>query len=864
MTNRRRWLVLLTTGVVLAAAAGWTEPLVKTLDNGAQVIVEENHAAPVVAVRFYVGTGAAFEGKWLGAGISHFVEHCCDKGTPTRTAAEIEDLVQRLGNNANAYTSKRVTCYHITTASKFVGEAIDLLGDYVLGATFPPQEVEIQRGVILREIARGDDDPGRLLYNLFAETMFRTSPQRYRVIGYEEQFKAVTRDELAAYHHERYTPDNLVVAVVGDVKVGEVLEMLARAVGKYPRRAAPSVVIPAEPPPAGVRRRVMERQGLQRAYLMMGFRTVDLFSADMYPLDVASYILSNGATSRLVRQLRDNQGLVDSIWTWSDTPDYAAGSFVIGAVLDPANLERAEASIIEQLDRLKHQKVSAVELRRAKKQKEAELVFARETVEGRAEQLAYDLLLTGDADFSRHYVERIQQVNAEDIRRVARKYFDFDRRVVCILRPPAAPAKRHGKPSKAGGRLVRAVLDNGLRVIIKSDPQVPTVHIATAAEAGLRCETPQTSGITRLMAKMLLRGTTSRTRQQIADAFESRGGSIGAFSGRNSFGITAQVLPADASRALEVVADCLQRPNFPQSELERLRQLTLAAIKAQEDDVDAVASKLLRQTLFTVHPYRNQEIGTAESIKALTREAVKRYWRQVCRPERMVLAVLGNVDAEAAMQQVKALFGGWRPQAVEPVAEPPQEPPIEQRREKTAHRAQQQAIVMYGFIGPRVADPDRYAADVMSAVFAGAGMPGGRLNTALRRRQLVYATYAYAVRGIDPGYYAVYAATPPDKVAQVRGIIEGIIRQLQSEPVSAEELQRAKEMCITSHDISLSHPASLAQSIALDELYGLGYDEITRYSQRIAAVTAGEVQQQARRLLDLDHCAVVVTMPPAD
>jgi len=173
MTNRLRLLVLLTTGVVLAAAAGWTEPLVKTLDNGAQVIVEENHAAPVVAVRFYVGTGAAFEGKWLGAGISHFVEHCCDKGTPTRTAAEIEDLVQRLGNNANAYTSKRVTCYHITTASKFVGEAIDLLGDYVLGATFPPQEVEIQRGVILREIARGDDDPGRLLYNLFAETMFR-------------------------------------------------------------------------------------------------------------------------------------------------------------------------------------------------------------------------------------------------------------------------------------------------------------------------------------------------------------------------------------------------------------------------------------------------------------------------------------------------------------------------------------------------------------------------------------------------------------------------------------------------------------------------------------------------------------------
>ncbi len=848
--------------VALLPAAAWAEPVVRTLDNGARLIVEENRAAPVVAVRFYVNTGAALEGKYLGAGVSHYVEHCCDKGTPTRTAAEIDDIVEELGNNANAYTSKRVTCYHITTAAKFAPQAIDLLGDYVLGATFPEEEVEIQRGVILREIARGDDDPGRLIYNLFEETIFRNHPRRYRIIGYVEQFKALTRDDLAAYHAERYTPDNLVAVVVGDVVAEEALAALEAALGKYPRRAAPSPTLPDEPAPISVRRRTMEREGLQRAYLMMGFRTVDLFSPDMYPLDVASYILSNGATSRLVKELRDEQGIVDSIYTWSDTPDYGAGTFVISAVLDPAKLEEAESAILEHLGGLKRAPISPQELRRAKNQKEAELVFARDTVEGRAEQLAYDLLLTGDIDFSRHYVERIHQVTAKDIRRAARKYFDFNRRVVCVLRPPQQQQPREQDTQARESRIVHEVLDNGMRVIVKSDPQVPTVHIATAAEAGLRCETPQTNGITRFMAQMLLRGTTTRTRQQIANAFESVGGAISVFSGRNSFGVTAQVLPADVQKALETVADCLQHPSFPREEFERLRQLTLTAIAAQEDDVDSVASKLLRETLFRVHPYQNQEIGNASSIGALTLEAVRLYHSQVCRPERIVLVVLGDFDANETLQQIRALFGSWRPLQVESLPQPPQEPPLETVREQITQRPQQQAIVMYGFIGPQVDDPDRYAADVMSAVFAGAGMPGGRLNKALRGRQLVYATFAYPVRGIDPGYYAIYAATPPAQVEEVRCIIEDIVRQLQDEPIGDEELRRGKQMCVATHDIGISHPGSLTQSIALDELYGLGYDEIIEYSQRIEAVTAAEVQQQACSLLDLEHCAIVVTMPP--
>jgi len=172
----RKWIALAALLIGCLAAKAVADPLVRTLDNGARLVVEENHATPVVAVRFYVNTGSVFEGQWLGSGISHYVEHCADRGAATRTAAQIQLETEELGNDANAYTSKRLTCYHIATAAEFAPRAIRLLGDYVLGATFPPEEVEIQRGIILREIARGEDEPSRLIYDLFEETMLQSHP----------------------------------------------------------------------------------------------------------------------------------------------------------------------------------------------------------------------------------------------------------------------------------------------------------------------------------------------------------------------------------------------------------------------------------------------------------------------------------------------------------------------------------------------------------------------------------------------------------------------------------------------------------------------------------------------------------------
>ncbi len=860
-----RRLILVTVFVAFTTAAGDTQPLHRALPNGAQIVVEENHASPVAAVRFYVGVGSVHEGEYLGAGISHLIEHCCGRGTAARSAEQIDQAKAAIGGQANAYTTRDHTCYYMTTSGKDTDTAIELLGDYVLGATFPEAEVANQIDIVTREMARVDDNPVRAAYELFSQTMFRRHPQRYRVIGYPARFGKLTRENLVKFHGDHYTPDGLVAVAVGDFSAEQIADQLQAVLSVYPRCPGPPVVLPQEAGPSTIRRASREHPGLHRARLMIGWHTIALFHPDLYALDVLAYVLGHGNSARLPRLLREELGLVDSINVWSDTPPYDAGAFVVAATLDPANIPQVEQRVLEAIDSARRELLSDEELQRAKRQKEAALVYAQETPTGRAEVLGTDLLLTGDLQFSDKYVAGIRAVTAQQVRDVASKYLLPDRYVITALLPP-----QEGQEAAAGAQAPapspqtrKYVLGNGLTVLIRTEAGAPSVHIATATRAGLRYENEDNNGITRLMAEMLIRGTQQRSRLQIAASLDDRGAELEAYSGRNTLGLTARCLPQDFPTVLNILADCLQNPTFPTAEFERLQELTLAQIAAQQEDVDEVAEKLLRATLFQRHPYRFTELGSADSVGRLNRDQLRQFHREVCQPPATVLMIQGPVASHQVRKVVAQEFGSWPAgEATEPPI--PVEPPVTTRRTETLERSQSQAIIYYGFLGPRVNDEDRYVREVMTAVLAGIGLPSGRLHAVLRGEGLVYATYAYTVPGLDPGYYAVYAATASEKVEEVQGIIEDNLARLQTEIVADDELATAKIACLSYKQMNLAKPAARALIQVLDELYGMGYDNYQQYQQRIEAVTAQQVRAYAQQLLDLQACGVVITRPGPD
>ena len=484
------------------------------------------------------------------------------------------------------------------------------------------------------------------------------------------------------------------------------------------------------------------------------------------------------------------------------------------------------------------------------------LVYQQGDVESWAETLGRDFISTGDAEFSRTYVDGILQVTAEDVQAVAREYFKTTNRTVVVRRPgktSATPTAEASKVERPQTRKTR--LDNGLTLLVREDHQAPMVSVQAFFPGGLRYETPQDAGIGGIMAAMLTRGTASKDRLQIAQALEDRGASLAANSGRNSFGVGGTALAEDTEFLLSMAADCMRNPSFPEAELTRVRELTLAAIEAQQEDVDAVADRMMKARLFEGHPYALDPLGTRESVTALTLDQLIAHHRRILQPQAMVLAVYGDVDRAEVYRVVKDQFGDWPGGDTAALQLAPARWPTSS--ERSEQRDQQQGILTIGFMDRNwIARP--LCSDVLDAAFSGVYYPGGSCIAGCGVTSCLRHDMG-PVRGWSPAQPDL--STQPENAEKVEQIVEELVKAVQEEPPAEEELERAKMMCIAAHEVDLGSARQRVFSEALDELYGLGYDEGQRYAEAIEKVTAAEVQAAARKYMNLDRCVVVTTRP---
>src|SRR5580704_12823160 len=205
-----------------------------TLDNGLTIIVREDHNAPVVSAQAWCAAGSIHEGRWLGAGLSHVLEHMLFKGTTTRPGSRIDQEVQQAGGYMNAYTSFDRTVYHINVPDTGATVAIDILCDIMQNASLPPEELDKELDVIRREMDMNQDDPSRRAGRRLFEVAYTKSPYRFTIIGYPEIFNTLQPADILAYYKERYVPNNLFFAVTGDIKAEAVVKQIREAFSKSP------------------------------------------------------------------------------------------------------------------------------------------------------------------------------------------------------------------------------------------------------------------------------------------------------------------------------------------------------------------------------------------------------------------------------------------------------------------------------------------------------------------------------------------------------------------------------------------------------------------------------------------------------
>ncbi|NQT20908.1 MAG: insulinase family protein, partial [Planctomycetes bacterium] len=544
------------------------------LSNGMVVLLKENHTAPVAIVQVTVKTGSIYEQEYLGTGISHLFEHLMSGGTTTtRTEEETRTILESLGNMTNAYTSTNSTSYFIKTAAPDVDTAIGLLADWMVNTQVTEKEFDREMKVVQRESERTYTSPDRVLFRMAGENMFRVHPVRYPIIGYDHVRAKLTIEDVRRYRARMYVPNNMAVVAVGDFKWPDVLEKIRAAFEGFPRGAALAIPLPKEP--EQVSRRVMKKSlaNLNTTLLTMSCRTVRLTHPDLYPLDVMAAVLGHGESSRLVRIIRNERSLVQSISAWSYTPGFDAGRFtVFTSVPQAENVDEVIEAVKEQIRKLQTEPVDETELARVKTQVAANHIYGSEKIGSQARSIVSSYLSAGDPDFDARYVAGIKDVTAEEVRRVANEYFSDDKLCLTIVEPKGeGPPEARLPEALEATPVQKSTLKNGLTLLLKRNPNVPVVAFELYFLAGLRAETTATSGISSFAASLWGRSTKLRSQVELAAQLEGMGASLSTGSGSNTFFLRAICLSKDFEEMVEIIGDVVINPAFDPDECEKLR-----------------------------------------------------------------------------------------------------------------------------------------------------------------------------------------------------------------------------------------------------------------------------------------------------
>jgi zinc protease len=833
-----------------------------TLSNGLTVIVQENHVAPVATVRCFVkNTGSAYEGKYLGAGLSHVLEHVVAGGSTThRTEKEIEKIIDGFGGATNAGTSTDMTTYYIDCPAKNTMAAIELVADAMQHVKFEPAEFARELKVVRRELADGEVDRQRVLWKMLSQTVYTTHPVRHPIIGYLDVLNATKNETIIDFYRSRYVPNNQVFVVVGDVETQQVLDAVAKQYAGTPRSYETYVPFEDEPEQLSPREAVREMDGATYD-MVYAWPTVKLSHPDLYALDVAAYILGEGESSRLVQRLKYEKQLVLSVATASNTPHYVAGMMVVMAVSRPETWQKAGDEILREVYRLRDVLVSPEELAKAKKQKAAELVFGRQTVKQAARGLGRNFLTTADPLYDKAYVAGIQNVTAEQVREVARRYFVPERLNRVIVAPPGGAPKAASRAVNAVEGEIREVrLPNGLRVLLKRHGQLPLVNIQAYVLSGSLVDDESTAGRAALVGAMLDMGTADHTARQIADYFDSIGGQLSMSAGRFTVFGSATTLREDFPGAAALFAECFTRSTFPQEEFAKVQQLALGAIARRADNPHQQINEFFCDNLPAGSPYHILRGGKADTVRKLTADDLRQYHAKYFVPNNMVVTVFGDIDPDEALALVTKLFGGMKPAADPPAISFDRGNAIA----KTVVRHQQinkpTAMVMFGYPTASILQREDYAAvTVLGAVMAGYRYPGGWLHNELRGEGLVYFVHAFPMTGPVPGYFDIIAQTRPDKLDEVVQRIERNVARAVEGRIGEDEFHTAAQRVIALHAQENTTIGAQAQQAALDALYGLGYDYHKTFDQRIEAVKLRDVVEVARKYFG-NH--VLVTSSP--
>ena len=833
--------------------------------NGLTAIMQQNRAAPAVSVRMYVKAGALYEERNCGAGLSHIVEHLVAAAvTGKRPQAENTRLLLQMGNDSNAYTEADQTSYYVTTTAENWPLALDLVVDITTNAAFARAQFDREYKVVQRELELEETQPDKVFYAQALATRYVESPARFPVLGYKAAFQNLTLEDCQGFYKRLYVPDNMVLSIAGDIDLDQAEARVLAQIRGLRRRAAPALALPAEPPVTGPRRSVAHAD-VQQARIRWAFPTTDIYGEDLYATDVLARILGGGESSVLVRKLRDELSLAADLNAVNRTPRSIAGQLEITATLAADKAPAAEKALWAALEGLVAQGTGVTEdaLARAKAQVSADYVFDHQTAEQQAIHNAEDFLAAGDIDFGARYLKRIQAVTREEVLAAARKYVRREHLLTTLLLPlkandPFATSASAAAAPAVPVEVTKTVLPNGLTVLISRNPAAPLACFNLYTLGGLLAEDESNNGIGAVMMNLMVRETTTRTHGQIADFLDATGTEFVGIEGNHAFQLSMACVKERAPEAFALFADVALHAKLSAGQLDEVRHAVIAVARSANDDWSQEALAVARGAFYASSPYKRMPEGNRAVIDTLTSAQVAAHYRAYfLNPQHMVLALSGDIDPAAAARWAEAF-----------AAIPAKNPTLNmftviadpQRVVKGTERSS--ATVALAYPGVTSTSEDRFVLTLLKTYLGGFSAPSGSLlHETLRSKGLVYTVKAANITGPAGGMFLITALGEPQNAGAIADTIAGLVALVKQGTISDSQFEAAREQAITGDKLSRLTVADLSSQQAVNELVGVGYDEETRFADKVRAVTKGQMQRAAQTYLT--QPTVVILTPEA-
>ena len=803
------------------------EPVTRRFGNGLTVLIKEDKSHPVVSLQYWVGTGSMNEGHWQGSGLSHLLEHLVFKGTAHFSGQELARKVQERGGHWNAYTSVNRTVYYIDGPAESWQIFLNLLTELVFFPTFPEDEMEREKEVVRREMAMYADDPDSVAYQLLMQTLYLKHPCRWPVLGERAAFDCLTRQDVLDYHASRYVPNNVVLSIAGDVDAAEILSHLELLVEDLKSRPLNREPIPHEPHQFGSRR-VRKEFAVPYSKLHLAWRLPCSAHPDTPALSALSSILGGGRSARFYEKFHDRLGLVYSIEVHSNQSETDEGAFTISMDVDRAQRDKVRDMVLQELRNLAEEDFTE-DLKRVCKQTRVSRLRRRSSASGVASEMGADWFGSRNLNLSSEWQEAIERVTTEDLHRVCSTWLSSPNVTEVSLDPPGSNAGDEERASaSAGTALSEHVLGNGMKVVIREDHRLPLAYACMAFKAGCRAENEHDAGVTDLMSECLLKGTSTRSAADIARFLEDIGGAINTSTGNNSLSVGCQVLAEDLDAGLELMADVVMNPSFPEDAFLREKESFVADAEEDMEDPLSVAFRQERKVAYGHVSYGNSPSGTPESLSSLTVQDIKKQYERIICASNAVICISGDVRKEEVLPLLEKHLGGMRagtPPALTPT------PALRAGRE-VAVLDKQQAVLVVGVPGVDVASPEMAQALLFQSWCSDMAGP---VFTNIRE---------------EAGGICFYLGTSPEQLEEAGRRLEKTLEMIDEQGMTEEELERTRAAALSSRLLAMQSNGTLCQMLALDILFGLPLEAFEQQTDAIRNMDLARMNAFIRKVLD--------------